>query len=801
MRSARHLLIALLLVALPAAFMYPTLLLGRPLARDDAPVMVYPLFRALDAALARGDLYVWDYAQWCGLPALAKGESTGLYPLTLLLCGLLPWMTALHASYWLHLALATAGCFWVARNLGAVSGAALIAAAAYGFSGYQAAHLVHFAHITAFAHLPLMLAVLQTALRRGNWRWWALLGVELALAMVCSHPMLLVMALTVCLLWLLTGHDWRDGPRPLRQVMGLGLAAGAALLLVMPHLLPMLELAAAQGKVAPQGPAALGYLASYPFAARDLARLLLPNLYGTVHENILGGGPAWHESQPFTGAAPLLLGIAGAVVAFGTRGWRFALATAVVGAALIPSEGNPLHLLLVRLPFWGGFRATGRWIVLPILSLSLLSGLAVTGLPQASERVRGAVTKLTGLLGIVIVFAVAALWVTFGVDESGVLVLPGTLPRPVEVRVASDAVFNCVTSVEPLLLVAATIVTAVLVARFGAGRRARWPAIGLLLLAVAAPQWHLWQVTNLTVPRAYYLQPPPTAEAARRGRITVLPPGVVVTDWHPPGDTWPERAMASRALLPPALGTIYGLDYAEGYAAGLATPATLSLWESYYHYGAQAFAGLTDTSAETLELFGTPAERMKRLHALAAVQHIVTPGRIRDPDLELTLDGPVRVYSYRQRRSRWWLARRPITVAAPEAQLLAIKLREFDPDEEVVIDRAVALGADDPGLETGTVEPAPGAAGRLCVRCPAPRVLVLADAWYPGWRASLDGRPVPLLRANFAFRGVVVPAGAHTVEFDFRPTSWPLALPLCAVGLVLVIGMALWPSRREALSP
>jgi hypothetical protein len=53
---------------------------------------------------------------------------------------------------------------------------------------------------------------------------------------------------------------------------------------------------------------------------------------------------------------------------------------------------------------------------------------------------------------------------------------------------------------------------------------------------------------------------------------------------------------------------------------------------------------------------------------------------------------------------------------------------------------------------------------------PGPRILTFLDPHYPGWRARLDGEPVPILLANDAFKAVVVPAGGHEVEFVFRPT-------------------------------
>jgi hypothetical protein len=61
------------------------------------------------------------------------------------------------------------------------------------------------------------------------------------------------------------------------------------------------------------------------------------------------------------------------------------------------------------------------------------------------------------------------------------------------------------------------------------------------------------------------------------------------------------------------------------------------------------------------------------------------------------------------------------------------------------------------------------------VEAPGGGVLVLNDVWYPWWRASVDGKPVDILKANVLFRAVVVPPGKHTVRFTFHPFAGALA--------------------------
>jgi hypothetical protein len=67
-------------------------------------------------------------------------------------------------------------------------------------------------------------------------------------------------------------------------------------------------------------------------------------------------------------------------------------------------------------------------------------------------------------------------------------------------------------------------------------------------------------------------------------------------------------------------------------------------------------------------------------------------------------------------------------------------------------------------------------------------LLVLTDPWYPGWRCWVDGQETKIWKADYAFRGVMVPAGNKEVVFKFEPRSYRRGriISLAAlVGLVL----------------
>jgi hypothetical protein len=77
--------------------------------------------------------------------------------------------------------------------------------------------------------------------------------------------------------------------------------------------------------------------------------------------------------------------------------------------------------------------------------------------------------------------------------------------------------------------------------------------------------------------------------------------------------------------------------------------------------------------------------------------------------------------------------------------------------------------------------------------------LVLSDTYYPGWHATIDGIERPVLRANYDFRAILLPSGAHRVVFNFEPPSFKHGLIVSAFG-ILLLGLALSYIRYAKIS-
>jgi hypothetical protein len=129
---------------------------------------------------------------------------------------------------------------------------------------------------------------------------------------------------------------------------------------------------------------------------------------------------------------------------------------------------------------------------------------------------------------------------------------------------------------------------------------------------------------------------------------------------------------------------------------------------------------------------------------------------------------------------------------------------DFEPSESSILDRGleatVASTAGRNEISRVTWETRSINAHTLRVETPEPALLVISDNYYPAWRATIDGEPAVLLRADYTLRAVRVPAGTHEVRIVYRSTLFRVAVwttLLSAVFTGLVIGGGLYSRRRQ----
>jgi hypothetical protein len=155
---------------------------------------------------------------------------------------------------------------------------------------------------------------------------------------------------------------------------------------------------------------------------------------------------------------------------------------------------------------------------------------------------------------------------------------------------------------------------------------------------------------------------------------------------------------------------------------------------------------------------------------LAAWQQGVTEEQFREADWERRpQEFFVRLYRNQQPQERFFLVGEARWAAGSEAAWG--RLAQLVKEPGGLRKAAVVEGAAVPVSAPGQVRVVQYASNRveLETRSAGPSLLVSSETDYPGWRATVDGQPAAIRTANYAYRGLVVPAGSHTVVMEFRP--------------------------------
>jgi hypothetical protein len=452
----------------------------------------------------------------------------------------------------------------------------------------------------------------------------------------------------------------------------------------------------------------------------------------------LGADPrAWVTALGLLFTLPPLAWVA-LVAGLAVRGQRHRLALVAV-ATLAATATSPL---LRDVPPFAMFRGPLCWLTILALPLAALAGFGFDALLAALPRPGGSRAPL---------FAA-------GVASVACLLLVG--PRSLAWLAAGVAALACVAAVPRRASVAVAVAVA---------------------LATALGWCWTWVPASLPagLPHRYAGGVPPyptVGEAEREGaavaRACDVPGGRVVA----PLETWNGVPLVAR------------LPTAQGYPESLA-PARMSRL--------LAAAGLAPHTVFPLDwgrlARADPTLRLLDVRCLvvpredgraAAALGFTLRGRLPDGRMALVRDG-----------TRAFVAEKTTVVTDDAAALEAVTAADFD------VRHVVLEGPAEPtaGGRVERIEPNPPGDERWRVTAEGPDggYLVASLDWYPGWRARVDGRPAPVVRADYAFLAVHVPAGAHAVELRYVPRGFDAALVACAAGVAAVgVAVALLVAAR-----
>jgi hypothetical protein len=228
-------------------------------------------------------------------------------------------------------------------------------------------------------------------------------------------------------------------------------------------------------------------------------------------------------------------------------------------------------------------------------------------------------------------------------------------------------------------------------------------------------------------------------------------------------------------------------------------------WNVPLHIGNPgAYVSLPE--ARWARLFNAVSDGPSIAHlGLVGFDHMVVPG---DPRLaeRAGVFGPPDVAGMDPELPAW-----VVRIPHRPRAYLAAAVRSVGPEEafqyavaggtpgEVVVESPVPAGWRPGAGSARIVEDTPGST-RIEVQAAEPALLVLNDAWAPGWSATVDGTSAEVLRANWVVRAVTVPTGSHRVEFRYHTPGLRVGWFVALLGWTLLGAWAV-AARRGVLTP
>lgn len=734
--------------------------------------------------LRLSQLAIWNPNILAGDPVLASAMTGQVYPIKLAAYLLLPAIDAQAVLLIVHTFLAGLFAYLLMRHWSFSRPAALLSGIAWMFNGYVSVWLEFNHTIMAAALLPLVLLLYEKANRTWSWKWVAIAGFALGLANLGNAQRASFVVLALLVLHAVRQISAiRSGvgvSATLRANIQFGLILLISVGLAAVQILPTVELQAlgqqrvilgvddlrmALLRVALLGSFGLPTAAGSPTLQFDLFTM---------------AGTNYNEFQGYAGIVPLALAISALCRAKRRETWFLGCLGAVALAIALLSPLIPLFRVV---PVISSLNHT-RFLFLYGFSVAMLSGAGLDSFicPGDHRRAarRAAIATLLAVLTAAAAVAVVGVYLRTHRDE---ILRIGTEFARAQIYQAQGNPYSLEhyyrqvkdlydamsahyvpwsSAMAPYLVLGCG--GAILFWLAQRGRTRLVIVVALVLTAVDLVSFGTNY--NSTSPRETVYPDSPAIEFLRSDKNTYR----VMLDTS-------ESNLFANTLMP------FGIQEIGGYDS--LYPGALS----------QLVAGVED-GKPTGRQFGNLVMLTRYdspLLDLLNVKYVLVPPNkdIANGRFRLVYQGELNIYENLNVLPRAFVVPGAKQVSGERRALEMLLSEGFDFRREVLVHESGPQSPELPdraGYGSATLDHYAPNEVVVRVETGSSGYLVLSDTYFPGWTATIDAHPAPILKADLALRAVAVPPGRHVVRFSYEPQSfrWGLRITLATAVLVLV---------------
>ncbi len=739
------------LAVISLAVMFPDLVTMRGLViqddifTSDIHNFHFPNRAFLAASLKAGVFPLWTPYTYGGFPFQAHIESGSCYPPNLLLYGLLPLVWAQNISVLLPFVVAAMGLYLLAREIGSNRVGAALGALAFMYAGFFISHVKHMDMVQAAAWVPWLFWLIERGIARKNVAYFGAFAVLYGAQILAGFPHISYYTALTCAAYaffrLLNSRQPDSSQNP---------------------------------SSAWRAWSALAWIVRQPAA------------WCFIGAGVLGVGIAAVQLIPAFELASLSPRGEGTDIAFATD---FAYYLPDVMTFLLPFiNGDPGLTTYAGTIFWENYAYLG---VLPFL-IAVYTAIFQF---RSSWYIR-----FFAVFGLVCFSLVLGKWSpTFYAAYYG---LPGFSYFRFPTRFLAF--------VDMALAILAALGWTRLSTRFQVRNSSVAVFVGVALVSVTFGD--LWFVQRRHIPIApasKWLSAPSTVQYLQSqqpelGRVFSI--GAIETHEaaYKMAGGWQGELLTydlQRSFIQPNTNVLFGLESVDGYMS-LVPEYVSAVWSDAIHD--RGIIATTLGFGPDGDILVTP--EFVRVASAFNVKHFISHMPITHPRLaRIPVDGYAYLYENLDVMPRAYVVPKARWVSGDAEALEVMRSSSFRPDREVLLSQRGDLtpsGISNGVSGTAVIESYKLHRVIIQAKMGQSGYLVLADTFYPGWQAMVNGGAVEILRANVSQRAVYLDEGEHEIVFEFRSKTirWGIAVSggSLLVLVVVSVGLALRDRSRSS---
>jgi len=732
----------------------------------------------VDYVKAHGTVPVWNPYQFCGIPYIDSFHGDTFYPFSTIKF----FMNIYRYFGWillLHIFLGGITMFFCARVFRRSQMASALAAVGYMLAAYFVSQVApgHDGKVFVTALFPLTIMLIELAFIRRPLLHFTLLGLTIGIIILTPHPQMAYYTLWACAFYFVfkaacRWYDEKSFGTVIKPTTYFVVAVIVGLMISAIHFYPGYNYVK---KYSPRSDDKKGveWAKSWSIHPEEAVSLLVPEFCGVSGEkgNTYWGRNFFKDNLEYSGAVPLMLGLLAVIMVRRRKTWFFG-GLALFALIYALAGDTPFFYLFYHLI--PNVKSTRAWSMIMFLfsfSTALLAAFGVDFVIEKSRQLKDAQSRafLIAVFGLPAITLLGALFFA-------------TAPE------AAAGMYKSIfySSIQPQK-------NMVLQSYLGSITAGFWKTFFFLIIPAIAIWMYskrkaaviiLWVIVACAIVDAYRVD----TGFIRTFNQDIFKPNAVSNFFKSQPGKFRVLDMAGQ-YLPTNYLPLHHIEEMTAYQGN----------QPKWYYG--LLGGTAMRNMLNINLMNMTNTR----YLLISPQSPVNANQLSAAGFKLLQQfNGMQVFENPYANHRAYLVHKWVIEPDENRMDTVVLSQSFNVHTEVGLlkDPSIAPTPDSVDVSGDRVDIVSYENGyiELKVNAVTDGILVLADNWYPSWRGFVDGKEVDVMMANAAFRGIVVPAGEHKIEFKYISPMQTTGRLVTLIGLLfvgIVIGAQVLNGRKK----